>query len=893
MNSFIESLNHRGGQFLDFAWPMLWQSGALISAIFILDLALRRKVRAAVRCALWLVVLVKLILPPTLALPTGATWWLYPSSPPPAKPQIATFTVTHNNQPAPVFPAQPLPISVQPPPPALSFAAWALIVSAAVSAGLLTWLLIRWRGIVRKIQSATEAPELNVLLNEGRQLAGLRSAIRLKLTADSMSPAVCGLFRPVILLPQSLVDNLSREQLRAVLLHEVIHLRRRDVWVNCAQALLQIVYWWHPLLWLANARIRRVREEAVDDEVMLALRDDAEIYAPTLLEVAKFAFRRPLASLGLVGIMESRSALRQRIERLMDFRAPKKTGLTVVSALGILAFSAVALPMGQAPEQTSVTAVVPQESGNPTTTTNVPDKTIESGKLVQDGKLLYEVGKFDDAEAKLKAALALNPDNQAAYYYMNLVKAAKTGPHPQTVHTSPGRETIFNKFNRIRLDNVFYDRTPLDEVVRNLSVEVKQLDPDKKGINFLINPNMESAATTRIDPVTGLPVITVPAPKAVDIIKSITVSIKPALIGAHLGDVLDAVVKGADKPIKYSVEDYGVVFSPNDPAKPQFEMRAFKVDPRVFPAALRKSSGTETTNVSVMAKSYFNKAGVDLTAPSRSIAFNDRLSLLFVKATASELDTIERCVVVLNQTDPQIHIKARFIEVPKKGFVMPQTLTNLTAGPMTGILSDPEFRLVLKTLEHQEGVITLAEPEVVTSSGRQTQMRATEIQTYVSGINPLALKSPGVSSNELFLTQKIECGPVLDEVPSVLSDGNTIYLTTIASMTEFLGYAEPTNSAIAYVDGQRQTVPVPLPKLRIRKMLARVNLWDGQTLILSKPDEQFTGPAGASDKSKKELLVLITATIIDPAGNRVHSDDELPFNPSTVPPQPQFPSPLR
>ena len=62
-----------------------------------------------------------------------------------------------------------------------------------------------------------------------------------------------------------------------------------------------------------------MREEAVDDAVMLALKEDAETYAPTLLEVAKLALHRPLASLGLVGILESRSSLRQRIERLHGF----------------------------------------------------------------------------------------------------------------------------------------------------------------------------------------------------------------------------------------------------------------------------------------------------------------------------------------------------------------------------------------------------------------------------------------------------------------------------------------------------------------------------------------------------------------------------------------------
>ena len=176
----------------------------------------------------------------------------------------------------------------------------------------------------------------------------MKFKVQVKLTANSMSPAVCGLFRPAILIPQSLAENFSDEQLRAVLLHELIHLRRRDVWLNFVQALLQIFYWWHPLLWLANARIRRVREEAVDDAVMLALRDEAETYAPTLLEVAKLALNRPLASLGLVGILESRHALRQRIERLVDFRPPRSAGLTLVSLLGILAFTAVAVPMGGA-----------------------------------------------------------------------------------------------------------------------------------------------------------------------------------------------------------------------------------------------------------------------------------------------------------------------------------------------------------------------------------------------------------------------------------------------------------------------------------------------------------------------------------------------------------------
>ncbi|MDR3456977.1 MAG: M56 family metallopeptidase [Verrucomicrobiae bacterium] len=367
MNSFIEILNGRGEMFSGFAWPMLWQSSLLIVGLLAFDFLVRRKVRASVRYTLWLVVLLKLCLPPTLALPTSPAWWLHGTpAPVAARPEIH-YTVTYDNTPLPEMPATSVPAFV-PPKPVMTYAAWLWLASVVVSSMLLLWLLVRWWQITRLVRRATASERLTTLAEESQRVAGMSFKVRVKLTANSMSPAVCGLFRPAILIPESLAENFSDEQMRAVLLHELIHLRRRDVWMNFVQALLQIAYWWHPLVWVANARIRRVREEAVDDAVMLALRDEAEAYAPTLLEVAKLALNRPLASLGLVGIMESRNALRERIERLLDFHPPRRAGLTVVSLLGVLAFTAVAVPMGEkppAPEKADavVTPATPAEMG--------------------------------------------------------------------------------------------------------------------------------------------------------------------------------------------------------------------------------------------------------------------------------------------------------------------------------------------------------------------------------------------------------------------------------------------------------------------------------------------------------------------------------------------------
>ena len=921
MNSFIETLNHLGYQFLNFAWPMLWQSSLLIAIVFVLEFALRRKIRAAIRYALWLVVLVKLLLPPALALPTSPTWWIHPSVPPPAKALPVSFTVSYGEQTAPTFPLPPSPVIPPPIVPAISFAAWTLAASCVLSAVLLAWLLFRWRQINQKVRRAIVSEELIPILREARRLTDLRPGIRLKLTDDSMSPAVCGLFRPVILLPQSLVEKLTTGQLRAVLLHEAIHLRRGDVWMNCAQALLQIVYWWHPLLWLANARIRRAREEAVDDAVMLALRDDAEIYAPTLLEVAKLAFNRPLASLGLVGILESRSALRQRIERLVNFHAPRKAGLTLVSILGILAFTAVALPMGEAPEKTNAEAVSLQKDDSTTVATNTVESKIEAAKLVQDGKLLYEMGKFDEAEAKLKAAIALNPDNQAAHYYTNLVHAANAGPRMQdihtspgwesnpdnlsnrtddarnqdtrifkidrptnesdlkkllldagvkipptvfvctdggillvrgseeqlnlvervvqkvngfspmvgigspvpnpsitnnVVHTSPGREMIYRKLNSLRLESVSWrDGRPLSEVIRYLAEQSKLLDSDKKGIHFLFNPNMVAStaasgpglgasAPRLLDPITGLPEMAVAgaAPETVD---ASAINVKLALNNVTFQQLLDAIVLVADRPIKYSVEDYGVVFSvkPPGPEPPILEMRVFKINTNVFYTALRKLPGLQTNNVPEMAKSLFSKLGVDLTAPGRSMPFNDRLGLLFVKATPSELDTIERIVQALNQFNPEIDIKARFIEVPESDveFILKTgVVVDTKEKNSVETLTATNAAMLLRILELHSGVEILSEPEATTTSLRQVQMRADN--------------------------------STVDLIPALRWDGYSINLQTTVSKPE--------------------------------TMTAQANIWDGETLAL----------VSSKSNGTNRLIVFITATLVDPAGKRVHPDDK-------------------
>ncbi|MFZ0829360.1 MAG: hypothetical protein WAO02_18270 [Verrucomicrobiia bacterium] len=151
--------------------------------------------------------------------------------------------------------------------------------------------------------------------------------------------------------------------------------------------------------------------------------------------------------------------------------------------------------------------------------------------------------------------------------------------------------------------------------------------------------------------------------------------------------------------------------------------------------------------------------------------------------------------------------------------------------------------------------------------------------------------------------QAVEVGPVLDVIPYVLSDGYTINLTLIPSLTEFAGYSQPPSIPGVNVANVVE-VPTILPNFTVRQVITTVNIWDNQTVVLgglissqivNNKDKVpllgdlplvgtlFTSQSKVSQK--KNLMIFVTATMVDPAGNRMHSDDELPFAQSSIPPQ--------
>jgi general secretion pathway protein D len=238
---------------------------------------------------------------------------------------------------------------------------------------------------------------------------------------------------------------------------------------------------------------------------------------------------------------------------------------------------------------------------------------------------------------------------------------------------------------------------------------------------------------------------------------------------------------------------------------------------------------------------------------------------------------------------------------------------------MTGILTDPQFRVVLNALQTREGADLLNEASVTTLSGRQTEIQDVDLETIVDGVQNnqnqsgatassggigtvLTTTQPSINYNEDILP----LGTTLDVVPYVSADGFTIQLTIIPTYTQFLQYDSPGQFVPESVTtgGQTITAVLPLPHFRVRQVTTSAIVWDGQTVVLgglisenvNKLKEQIPilgdlpviGRLFRNEITsayKANLIIFVTSTIIDPAGNPVHLDEDLPFAQAGVPNQ--------
>ena len=334
-------------------------SAAVLAAVaWAVTAALGDRLPAGWRCGLWLLVLGRLAVPlagpvavPRPArdepAPIAAT---APADPPPA---VVPFDAPPPKPPAPpdrpvaATPAVSAPPSAAEPafrlPPwsAALFAGWAC--GAGFGVARLLVRIARLRRAVRGWEDVTDPAALAVL-DSAKAEAGVRGPVQW--VRSPAGPAVCGAWRPVVLLPAEVLAD--PEALQSAALHELAHVRRRDVTVGVMTSVVRSLWWPHPAAHLAAVRWRADRELACDAFV-LSLLEPADRPAYGRLVVALSTrpaspFPLPAAAAGLFSPFPP---LRKRIAAMTRFTpvSPRRR----IAAAALLAAAIVAACVGPAP----------------------------------------------------------------------------------------------------------------------------------------------------------------------------------------------------------------------------------------------------------------------------------------------------------------------------------------------------------------------------------------------------------------------------------------------------------------------------------------------------------------------------------------------------------------
>ena len=329
----------------------------------------RRVAHPAIAHPLWLLVLIALLLPAVVAIPVlpgeGAAAGAVAGNVGVAgevAERVGVGAATRND----AEPATRLPAWIT------EHAGTALATTwLVVATGLFVWTLARAlrfrRWLVRSSRPAPSGLRREVA-EIGRRL-GLSRMPEVHTTTARVSPAVYwtgGRVRLVI--PSFLLDKLGHQEFRAVLAHELAHVRRRDHLVRWAEWLACSAFWWNPVAWWARRELRAAEEASCDAMGVLALDCAPRTYAGSLLRVAELMSYRPMppAPAFASGASSGRNSdsLKRRLSVLV-----KKTSIEPyprrIRAVGVMA-AACLLPLGLVYCGTDQTTPTPPESLTPT-----------------------------------------------------------------------------------------------------------------------------------------------------------------------------------------------------------------------------------------------------------------------------------------------------------------------------------------------------------------------------------------------------------------------------------------------------------------------------------------------------------------------------------------------
>jgi beta-lactamase regulating signal transducer with metallopeptidase domain/uncharacterized GH25 family protein/peroxiredoxin len=349
--------------FLNWLLRTSWQASILVVLVLVAQWLARRRLNARWQYALWLLVVVRLAMP---SLP-ASSWSVFNAvhytapmtapAPTMATPDVGLVAGTPRNpESVERGRVEPLPVVA----PAV-FDKQRLMRNSAIVwlAGL---LLLGGRALgqnivfVRRIRHAkTVTDEATLaLFTRCKEVMRVSKQVPLAETEHVESPALYGFFHPTLLLPVNVMGQFSPAEQRHIFLHELAHVKRRDMAVHWVATVFRLLHWFNPVLWFGFQRMAADRELACDELALsCAGQEESRSYGETVLKLLEIC-ARPAVWPGLMGILEEKSQMTRRI--LMIARYKQQAHWPILALLLLIGLGLVTLTDAQTKNPTPASA---------------------------------------------------------------------------------------------------------------------------------------------------------------------------------------------------------------------------------------------------------------------------------------------------------------------------------------------------------------------------------------------------------------------------------------------------------------------------------------------------------------------------------------------------------
>lgn len=675
---------------------------------------------------------------------------------------------------------------------------------------------------------------------------GIRRIPRVIVTDAVDAPALTGLWRPAILLPSTTLANLSEEQMRFVLLHELGHLRRGDVAVNWLLCFLQAIHWFNPVLWWAFHRTRIEAERSTDEWVLKRKRNHrSSDYGETLLRLLEMKTPGRVSLPGVVGVLESGRDLRSRIEAICRYRGKRSRWVLAGAVLLVMAVAVVGLT--RAPEKTA--SVIPTSKlrmGK----TEVINRPSASG---------MKIGRIFDGDDTPQIHL------KAKVWRLEEGKPDTLIAEPDAVVLS-GEWAIFEDTSEIHYA-VAYDAPSLPEGLAARAMGGGTLDEtDGKTAPWKTNP------TDAVIP---------PFPAAIET-RSIGWILKARpRVAADGNPTVECVL---EQTLLLGFKNHGIPITIEASSGLFGRKKTITLEEnrQLYPVFLQRNRSLIVASPGVF-ESEQEPATVPLSSPEENDYDDFAQGMrepgrprLRVEVSASPIATDVPKEETPELKVGQIYVAAKVIELDR-----PLEYTfGLSETPH--LLTDPQFQVFIRALSQLKGVDLLSAPSMTLRSGEPGKIEITREFVYPARYTPPALVpksgfpvSPATPSE--FKTRQL--GVELGIGARLLSDG-LIELNLSSALTEFrqfMSFGSPIHEAKEGKPGVLLSENrIDFPVFDRRAMNTTVRIPDGHTVLLGGLSKEHRVDIEEStlgfmtekrtEVSQRYVYVFVTAMKLDPMG---------------------------